>query len=239
MANKTAAVLLRTGKVNVPPARPQPVPTGKPKVPAPVPTGRQNRHFPVPTDRGYSPSVTSGWWKSTARPMPYNPQQVVLGKHIEKVYTGYPRTIVDLIHLHGQPFQIHRENPYSDAEDEGIFDSGCSRSMIGNMERLDDFQEFQGGFESKGRIVVVKVSKKLVFKISFLPLSVHVLETVSGKVLYMFADVSYPLLVKLMERILKHKLEIDKDVVGNDMTIAEQLIRFIKNQIAAAQVSHV
>nr|GEY45616.1 xylulose kinase-1 [Tanacetum cinerariifolium]GEY49959.1 xylulose kinase-1 [Tanacetum cinerariifolium] len=39
------AVLLRTGKVNIPPARPQPVPTGKP-----------NRPFLVPTDRGYSPS---------------------------------------------------------------------------------------------------------------------------------------------------------------------------------------
>ncbi|GKB96137.1 putative ribonuclease H-like domain-containing protein, partial [Tanacetum coccineum] len=41
--------------------------------------------------------------------------------------------------------QFLLENPYSDAEDEGIFDSGCSRSMTGNMERLDDFQEFQGG----------------------------------------------------------------------------------------------
>ncbi|GJY42176.1 hypothetical protein Tco_0429446, partial [Tanacetum coccineum] len=30
--------------------------------------------------------------------------------------------------------------------------------------------------------------------------------------------------------VLKHKLEIDKDVVGNDMTTAEQLIRLIKNQ---------
>ncbi|GKF40546.1 hypothetical protein Tco_0120607, partial [Tanacetum coccineum] len=50
---------------------------------------------------------------------------------------------------------------------------------------------------------------------------------------------SYPLSVKLMEKILTHKLEIDKDVVGNDMTTAEQLIRFIKNQIAAAQVSPV
>ncbi|GKC65048.1 hypothetical protein Tco_1097646, partial [Tanacetum coccineum] len=49
--------------------------------------------------------------------------------------------------------------------------------------------------------------------------------------------VSYPLSVKLMERMLKHKLEIDKDVVGNDMTTAEQLIRFIKNQLVAAQVS--
>nr|GEW49309.1 retrovirus-related Pol polyprotein from transposon TNT 1-94 [Tanacetum cinerariifolium] len=75
------AVLFRTGKVNIPSVRPYPVPTGKPKVFASVPTGRQNMPFPVPTDRGYSPSV-------------------VLGNHTEKVYTGYPRTIVDLIHLH-------------------------------------------------------------------------------------------------------------------------------------------
>ncbi|GJR04803.1 hypothetical protein Tco_0527787 [Tanacetum coccineum] len=67
--------------------------------------------------------------------------------------------------------------------------------------------------------------------------NVHVLETVSGEVLYMFTDVSYPLSVKLMERMLKHKLEIAKDVVGNDMTTAEQLILFIKNQLVAAQVS--
>ncbi|GJS94607.1 putative ribonuclease H-like domain-containing protein [Tanacetum coccineum] len=104
------AVLLRSGKVSIPAARPnqvstgrpKPVPTGKPKVPEPVPTGRQTRPFTVPSGRRYSLSVTSGWWKST-------------------------------------------ENPYSDAEDEGIFDSGCSRSMTCNMERLDDFQEFQGG----------------------------------------------------------------------------------------------
>ncbi|GJR01556.1 synaptobrevin, longin-like domain protein [Tanacetum coccineum] len=50
-------------------------------------------------------------------------------------------------------------------------------------------------------------------------------------------DVSYPLSVKLMERMLKRKLEIDKDVVGNDMTTVEQLIWFIKNQIAAAQLN--
>ncbi|GKE40093.1 hypothetical protein Tco_1463498, partial [Tanacetum coccineum] len=56
-------------------------------------------------------------------------------------YTGYPRTI---------------ENSYIEAEDEGIFDSGCARSMTGNMERLDDFHEFQGGKVTfgggKGRI---------------------------------------------------------------------------------------
>nr|GEW79845.1 ribonuclease H-like domain, reverse transcriptase, RNA-dependent DNA polymerase [Tanacetum cinerariifolium] len=123
-------VCTKTGKVNIPHARPQPVPTGKPKVFASVPTGRQNRPFPVPINRRYSSSVISGWWKSTAKPMPHfridgqlllSPQQVVLGKHIEK------------------------ENPFPDAEDEGVFDSGCSRSMTGNKERLDDFQVFQGG----------------------------------------------------------------------------------------------
>nr|GEX17925.1 putative ribonuclease H-like domain-containing protein [Tanacetum cinerariifolium] len=56
--------------------------------------------------------------------------------------------------------------------------------------------------------------------------NVHILETISGELLYMFADVSYPLSVKLMEKMLRHKLEIDKDVMGNDMTTAEQLIVF-------------
>nr|GFA75029.1 JmjC domain-containing protein [Tanacetum cinerariifolium] len=54
--------------------------------------------------------------------------------------------------------------------------------------------------------------------------NVYVLETVSGEVLSMFTDVSYPLSVKLMERMLMHKLEIDSDIAGNDMTTTEQLI---------------
>ncbi|GKB58721.1 hypothetical protein Tco_0914907 [Tanacetum coccineum] len=62
------------------------------------------------------------------------------------------------------------------------------------------------------------------------------MDSQAGEVLYMFSDVSYPLSVKLMENMLNHKLEIDKDVVGNDMTTTEQLIRFIKNQIDVAQL---
>nr|GEW23401.1 hypothetical protein [Tanacetum cinerariifolium] len=54
--------------------------------------------------------------------------------------------------------------------------------------------------------------------------NVHVLETIFGEVLYMFMDVSYPLSVKLMEKMLTHKLKIDTDVVGNDITTVEQLI---------------
>nr|GEZ41220.1 aminoacyl-tRNA synthetase, class 1a, anticodon-binding [Tanacetum cinerariifolium] len=54
--------------------------------------------------------------------------------------------------------------------------------------------------------------------------NVHVLETVSGEVLSMFTDVSYPLSVKLMEKMLMHKLEIDSNIMGNDLTTVEQLI---------------
>ncbi|GKE22899.1 putative ribonuclease H-like domain-containing protein, partial [Tanacetum coccineum] len=41
--------------------------------------------------------------------------------------------------------KMYMVNLHSDAVDEGIVDSGCSRSMTGNKERLDDFQAFKGG----------------------------------------------------------------------------------------------
>ncbi|GJW00105.1 hypothetical protein Tco_1555356 [Tanacetum coccineum] len=59
---------------------------------------------------------------------------------------------------------------------------------------------------------------------------VHVLEAISGKILYMFADTPYPLSAQLVKKMLKHKLEVEIDGTGNDMTYAEQLIQFIKNQ---------
>nr|GFB24394.1 ribonuclease H-like domain-containing protein [Tanacetum cinerariifolium] len=151
--NKKAAVLLRTGKVNIPPTRPQPVPTGKPKVFAPVPTGGQNRPFLVPTDRGYSPLVISGWWKSTARPMPHFSRST---STYFQSYTPYVPTIHYNRMKYGRDRWATAVKPSADAEDEGVFDSGCSRSMTGNKERLDDFQVFQDGkvaFEGgEGRI---------------------------------------------------------------------------------------
>nr|GEY14317.1 putative ribonuclease H-like domain-containing protein [Tanacetum cinerariifolium] len=153
-------VLLRTGKVNIPPARPQPVPTGKPKVFAPVPTGRQNRPFPVPTDRGYSPSVIFDWWKRTARPMPHDSRPTssyfqTYTPYVPTMYYNHMKYGGDRWETTVKPsagcfWKSHRkglywENPFPNAEDEGVFDSGCSRSMTGNKERLDDFQAFQGG----------------------------------------------------------------------------------------------
>ncbi|GJV35198.1 putative ribonuclease H-like domain-containing protein [Tanacetum coccineum] len=123
------AVLLRTGKVNIPPARPQPVPTGKPKVPAPVPTGRQNRPFLVPTNRGYSPSVTSGWKNGQ---LLLSPQQVVLGKHIEKVYTG--KILIQMLKIKGSLIVVVLEVDYR---------KGTIRTPILDFENVYYVKELQ------------------------------------------------------------------------------------------------
>nr|GEY04154.1 putative ribonuclease H-like domain-containing protein [Tanacetum cinerariifolium] len=64
---------------------------------------------------------------------------------------------------------------------------------------------------------------------------VHVLETVDGRDIYMFIDVSYPLSAATLKRMLKHGLEVPKLLVGGDLTMAEQLVSFIKDAILNAQ----
>nr|GFB28412.1 hypothetical protein [Tanacetum cinerariifolium] len=50
---------------------------------------------------------------------------------------------------------------------------------------------------------------------------VHVLDTMDGRVIYMFIDVSYPLSEATMERMLRHELEVRKLLVGGDLTMAK------------------
>nr|GEY67824.1 putative ribonuclease H-like domain-containing protein [Tanacetum cinerariifolium] len=64
---------------------------------------------------------------------------------------------------------------------------------------------------------------------------VHVLEMVDGRVIHMFVDVSYPLSVGTLERMLKHGLEVSKLLVGGDLTMVEQLIGFIKAALLNAR----
>ncbi|GJW49824.1 hypothetical protein Tco_0091175 [Tanacetum coccineum] len=113
-----------------------------------------------------------------------------------------------------------------------------TRMLPGKLEKLNDHGGLnlrslrQGGH---GSLVWSDQQQWHIRSWRLFPFSnVHVLETISGKVVYMFADGSYPLSVQLMKKMLKHKLEIEIDGVGNDMTYAEQLIQFIKNQIAAS-----
>nr|GFA07557.1 JmjC domain-containing protein [Tanacetum cinerariifolium] len=66
---------------------------------------------------------------------------------------------------------------------------------------------------------------------------VYVLETVDGRVIYMFVDVSYHLSEATLERMLRHGLEVPKLLVGGDLTMAEQLVRFIKAALLTDQSS--
>ncbi|GJX22360.1 putative ribonuclease H-like domain-containing protein, partial [Tanacetum coccineum] len=47
------------------------------------------------------------------------------------------------------------------------------------------------------------------------------------------SNTPYPLSASLMKKMLQHKLEVEIDGIGNDMTYAVQLIQFIKNQLAS------
>ncbi|GJW91658.1 hypothetical protein Tco_0169211 [Tanacetum coccineum] len=67
----------------------------------------------------------------------------------------------------------------------------------------------------------------------FLFESVKSLRDISGTVLYMFRY-TYPLRAFNMKNMYEaHKLEVEINGIGNDMTHAEQLIAFIKNRLAA------
>nr|GFC07488.1 hypothetical protein [Tanacetum cinerariifolium] len=75
------AVLLRTSKVHIPPIRPQPVPTGKPKV-TPVLTGKP-KATPIPTGKPKVTPVPTG--KPKATPFPTSKRKVT------PVPTGRPQ----------------------------------------------------------------------------------------------------------------------------------------------------
>nr|GEV39109.1 hypothetical protein [Tanacetum cinerariifolium] len=131
-----------TGKPKV-----TPVPTGTPQVFTPVSTGRPNRPFLVHNGRGYTPSVMSGWWSHTASLMPH---LINTTSSYFQTYTSYiPTMYYNLMKYGGDRWATAVKpsagNSFLATEDEGIFDSGCSRSMTGNKERLDDFYVFYGG----------------------------------------------------------------------------------------------
>nr|GEU67131.1 putative ribonuclease H-like domain-containing protein [Tanacetum cinerariifolium] len=71
-------------------------------------------------------------------------EKQMVNKTVEPVPTGKPKVFAP-VHAgrKNRPFLVptdrgysSSENPFTNAEDEGVFDSGCSRSMTGNNERL-------------------------------------------------------------------------------------------------------
>ncbi|GKC96904.1 hypothetical protein Tco_1162346 [Tanacetum coccineum] len=123
---------------------------------------------------------------------------------------------------------MHKRTLYEDItnQEKNVKTHPYSRSKESTIEKRRVVMDFK--HVGKGSLVWITQHHWQIQSWRLYTLSnVHVLETVSGEVLCMFVDISYPLSVKLMDGMLKHKLEINKDVIGNDMTTAEQLIRFI------------
>ncbi|GJW00404.1 hypothetical protein Tco_1555655 [Tanacetum coccineum] len=73
--------------------------------------------------------ITKCIWMREDGELLLSPQQVVLGEFKGQICNRDPRTM---------------ENPHKN-RDLGIVDSGCSRSMTGNKEKLDDFVQIVGG----------------------------------------------------------------------------------------------
>nr|GEZ71546.1 hypothetical protein [Tanacetum cinerariifolium] len=50
------------------------------------------------------------------------------------------------------PILMHEGHSYKQLEDQGDFDSGCSRHTTGNISYLTDFKEFDGGYVTFGEV---------------------------------------------------------------------------------------
>ncbi|GJU43514.1 hypothetical protein Tco_1200780 [Tanacetum coccineum] len=126
---------------------------------------------------------TSSHFQNSSRPVYYNemymgggrwelllrPQQVVLGKIEDQICNGDPKQ--------WWISSIYMENPLKN-KDLGIIDSGCSRSMSGNKERLDDFVSIKGGTVTFGGREG-RITGKGTIKTSMLDFEIHTDENVA------------------------------------------------------------
>ncbi|GJS28774.1 hypothetical protein Tco_0489394 [Tanacetum coccineum] len=127
----------------------------------------------------------------------------------------------DLMTIYGHVVTYYQDK---EADGVGLILRGDLRVLI-DSPKVDDGSEFWKS-QHKWRIQSWKL-----YSFS----GIHVLETVSGLVIYMFVDKKYPLTVKLMERMLDYQLEIGHGAVGNELTTAVQLVKFLKQQITRFQ----
>ena len=105
---------------------------------------------------------------------------------------------------------------------------GIGMFLLGDLQVLCDSHLFTGA-----SFHVWKGQKNWVVDTwKYFPLpDVHMIITTTGKTLYCWADVTYPITIGVMNQLLEVKLIIPLDMIGNDMHMAEQLIRAIKRSI--------
>nr|GEU36917.1 putative ribonuclease H-like domain-containing protein [Tanacetum cinerariifolium] len=134
--------------------QPNPVSAGQPN---PVSAGQQNtisagQPYPVfagqPVSAGQPNLVSAG----QPNPVSAGQQNTVSAGSPNLVYAGQPNPISAVCQQQRGPRSMVDQNPRAGlllkdgkAKDRGIVDSGCSRSMSGNIDKLEDFEHFDGG----------------------------------------------------------------------------------------------
>ncbi|GKC93955.1 hypothetical protein Tco_1159397, partial [Tanacetum coccineum] len=127
-------------------------------------------------------------------------------------------TRADLMTIYGRVMTF-----YQDKKAEGV-----GLVLWGDLKILMDSPEVNDGSDFWKNQHTWSIQNWKLYSFS----GVHVLETVSGLVIHMFVDKKYPLTINLIEKMLDHQLEICHETVGNELTIAVQLIAFLKKQIS-------
>ncbi|GJT03342.1 hypothetical protein Tco_0824511 [Tanacetum coccineum] len=121
----------------------------------------------------------------------------------------------DLSKLYGMVVKHYEANPIA----------GAGMMLWGDLHVL--FESVEGGSS-----VEVWADQKdwVVSSWRLFPFSgVHVLETFTGKILYMFADTPYPLSASLMKKMLQQQFGSGDRCIREDMTYAGATDSFIKN----------
>nr|GEX41562.1 ribonuclease H-like domain-containing protein [Tanacetum cinerariifolium] len=112
-------------------------PTGKPvnlNRPKPVSTGQQKPVFADPLNPVFA---------GQQNPISAGPLNLVSAEHQNTVSAGQPNPVSAGDGILGpRPLNIQ---PKKKAKDRGIVDSGFSQSMSGNKDKLEDFEDFDGG----------------------------------------------------------------------------------------------
>nr|GFA54495.1 ribonuclease H-like domain-containing protein [Tanacetum cinerariifolium] len=111
--------------------KPKPVSAGKPK---PVSAGQQNTVSAGPPNPVYAGDGLLG-------PRPLNIQPMSTYFHS---FTHNNQQIIFLI-TYNSLYSLYMTGRFEKEKDRGIVDSGCSRSMSGNKDKLEDFEAFDGG----------------------------------------------------------------------------------------------
>ncbi|GJV56793.1 putative ribonuclease H-like domain-containing protein [Tanacetum coccineum] len=144
VATKSGQVLVNAAKQSSPRAATS-ISTARPvNTAAPKPKVKNALLITYSYFKAHSPVRRDFNQKSTAKTNNFN--EKVNTARVNNVTTAGPKAVVSAAKGNGE----NDGNPQYTLQDQGIFDSGCSRHMTGNKSFFADYQEIDGGFVAFG-----------------------------------------------------------------------------------------